>query len=329
MNKIILFASLATTFIHGMETVSLLGMTKTSLNMVYNGTKINLSKKPWEDAVDTKVLMVIGNQQQNMLQERHNGLNTIGHAYFSYGTVCYIRKRKMADESASDDDTYIEEALSFKSYRQIDKQTWREHYKEKKIYMKIEEPCISNSTREKIISFCQPDSDSMQTITIPAQLMNTFVYNVHRAVPDRDDAYYDLVFQGDEAIQEASKDLILCYNNALTEGLKYFQSEAKKNRSLTFPTLGADTGFPRDKAAPIAIATVFEFIQEHPDEYESITFFVKKRSDFALYKKLLMEYYKPIQTICLLYFAHKNNETIISLLPFNVINHITWLMHNS
>ncbi len=319
MNKIILFASLATTFIHGMETVSLLGMTKTSLNMVYNGTKINLSKEPWEDAVDTKVLIVIGNQQQNMLQERHNGLNTIGHAYWSYGTVCYIRKRKMADESASDDDTY-------KPYRKIDKQTWREHYKEKKVYIKIEEPCISNSTREKSISFCSPDSDSMETITIPAQLMNTFVYNVHRAVPDRDDAYYDLVFQGDEAILEAANDLVLCYDNALTEGLKYFQFETKKNKNIAFPTLGADTGFPRDKAAPIAIATVFEFLQAFPDKYESITFFVKKRSDFALYKKLLMEYYKPIQTICLLYFAHKNSEGIISLLPFDVINHITWLM---
>lgn len=330
-NNLLILACMCPAFTYGMETISLLGMTTNSLSMICNETKINLIKGSWEEATDTIELTVVGNHQQHMLQESYDNLATIGHTYYSpYSGYHSIHKRKKDDETSSDDDTYKPHP------HQVDKQTWRDSSKIKKPIITIEEPCISYSTRPKSLGFYPPNSSSMQTIRIPAEFKNDFVYSVHRAVPNEQDTYWDLVFIGDEAIQEASKDLTLCYNNALTKGINCLQNYAKKDKNLAFPTLGADVGFPREKAAPIAIATVLEFVQDHPQdtekfEYESINFFVKKRSDFALYKKLLMEYYKPIKAICLLYCAHKdqNNLSILSTIPLDVINYIARLTINT
>lgn len=324
MKKILLFTSISTALLHGMEnveTISLLEITKTSLSLMYNGTKINLIKGSWEDATDTIDLTVVGNQQQTMLQEGYDNLGIVGKTYWAYGNPSFIYQRKKEDESASDDDTY-------KPYRQIDTQTWRDAQKIKKCTMSIEEPCISDSTRIKRYDFLD-DSGSMQNITIPAQCLNTFVYSCHRTVPNRQDMFYDLGVKAEQAIQEASKDLSLCYTNALTEGLKYFHFSPKKSKNIAFPTLSADVGFPRGEAAPIAIDAVFNFLQDNSNQYESINLFVKKRSDFALYKKLLLQYYKPIKVICLLYWMHKDLVEPVSTVPHDVINYITWLMHNS
>ncbi|HEX4068478.1 MAG TPA: hypothetical protein VHX42_00100 [Candidatus Babeliales bacterium] len=327
--KFLLIASFSTALMHGMEpieaieTVSLLEMTKTSLSLLYNGTKINLIKGSWEDATDTMELTIVGNQQQHMLQEGEGNLSTIGRTYWSSGTDGCIRERKKDDESASDDDIY-------KPHRQIDTQTWRDPRKKTKSFIiKIEEPCISDSTRIKRYGFAD-DSGEIHDITIPAQCQNTFVYNVQRPVPGREqDMYYDLCFKGDQAITEASNDLSLCYTNALIEGSEYFKfRSSKKDKNIAFPTLGADVGFPRDKAVPIAIQAVFDFLQDHLNQYESVNLFVKKRSEFALYKKLLLEYYKPINAICLFIWSHKNN-TVFSSLPWDIIPLIVRLMYNS
>ncbi len=322
--KLLIFTSLFAAVLHGMEKeaemISLLGMTKTSLSLLYNGTKINLIKDSWEDATDNIKLTIVGNRQQSTLQDDYDNLSTIGHTYWSYGCHKSIHKRKKDDDSASDDDTY-------KSYCKIDKQTWKNSQKYKPFIITIEEPCISNSTRAQRYAIVVPDKpEEMVNFTIPAECLNTFVYNVHRPVPNREDMYYNLCFKGDQAITEASKDLPLCYTNALTQGLKYFQFNEKKNKNIAFPTLGADVGFPRDKAAPIAIQAVFNFLQDNPNQYESINLFVKKRSEFGLYKKLLMKYYKPISVIYLLYWIHKDAGQNISSLPKELIDYIARLM---
>lgn len=310
------------TSLHAMKTVSLVEITKTSLSLIYNGTKINLIKGSWEDATDRIDLTIVGNQQQHMLIEEFDHLDTVGRTYWSYGNRHPIHKRKKEDNSASDDDTY-------KPYRHIDKQTWRDGQTTKKFTMMIEEPCISDSTRIKRYGFFPDNSNIMQNITIPTQCLNTFVYNCHRDVPNRQDMFYDLCFQGNTAIQEASKDLSLCYTKALIEGLKYFTYSSAKDKNIAFPTLGADVGFPRDKAVPIAIEAIFNFLQDNPNQYNSIHLFVKKRSEFALYKKLLMQRYKPIKVICLLYLMQKDPTQDFSYLPQDVINHIAWFMYNS
>lgn len=174
------------TSLHAMETVSLVEMTKTSLSLMYNGTKINLIKGYWEDAIDTIDaidLTIVGKQQQRVLKKEYDHYGTVGETYWSYGAFHYIYKRKKEDDSASDDDTY-------KPHRQIDNPTWRDEQIAKKSTMHIEEPCIRNSTQTK-----------------PAQCPNTFVYNCIRAMPNNYYRFDRLCFQGDEAIPEASKDL--------------------------------------------------------------------------------------------------------------------------
>jgi len=72
----------------------------------------------------------------------------------------------------------------------------------------------------------------------------------------------------------------------LNEALKIVADKQQK-RSIALDALSTQTGFPREKAAPIAIKAVLDFIQENPDAYDVIQLFVKKRSEFDLYKKLL------------------------------------------
>ena len=321
MKKLLLLAFLFVIPLHAMETVSLLEITKTSLILSYNGTQIHLTKGAWEDAVDNIDLTVVGNQQQRMLQEELDLLGTIGQTYLPLGSPSYIHIRTKEHESDSDDDTY-------KPHRQIDTQTWKNSQKRQQQILRIEEPCISYSTRP--MKYALPNgTNEMQHLTIPAQCLNSFVYNCQRAIPNKQDMVLICCFKGDQAIQEASKDLSLCYTKALTEGLEYFNYNSPENKNIAFPTLGADAGFPRDKTVPIAIEAVFNFLQDNPNQYKNVHLFVKKRSEFALYKQLLMQYYKPIKVICLLYWMHKDPTQDFSYLLDDIINHITWLMYNS
>jgi len=91
---------------------------------------------------------------------------------------------------------------------------------------------------------------------------------------------------GNAAIEEAGKDLAACYQEALDIVLKKLL-EDKKEKNIAFSTLGADVGFPREKAAPIAVKAIVEFIQHNSGAYDVVELFVKKRFEFALYKELL------------------------------------------
>ncbi len=147
------------------------------------------------------------------------------------------------------------------------------------------------------------------------------IYKVRRACKHKKGYYQNGEFTSDQAIEEASKDLIFCYKQCLTLGATL---DCTKN--IDFPTLSADVGFPRSNAVLIAITTVFNYLKKNPQSYECVNFYFKKCSDGELYRKFLMEYYKPI-TIYLLYFIHKDQQSAPSTVPHNVINNIAWLMH--
>ena len=131
-----------------------------------------------------------------------------------------------------------------------------------------------------------------------------------------------LTFINDQATEEASKDLTFCYKEALNKGLSVYNT---KEKNISFSTLSADVGFPRDIAARIAITTVFKFIENNPNRYCSINFFVKKRSDFALYKYLLLQRTKWFHTIYLFYWMHKdkdNQNNVLAWLPKELRDYI-------
>lgn len=149
-----------------------------------------------------------------------------------------------------------------------------------------------------------------------------------------------LRFTGDKAIQEASNDLSMCYREILRIMADYWSAEEnpkarytrpnpKSNINIAIPLLSTDVGFPRDKAVSIAIAATLDFLQEYPEGFDNIYLVVKKRSEFTLGKKLLMEYCKPINVIYLLYWMHKDTKQDISRLPKEIIDSIVRCMLNS
>lgn len=125
-------------------------------------------------------------------------------------------------------------------------------------------------------------------------------------------------FDENEAITQASKDLTLCYEKVLEQGV------CVESKSIALPTLGADVGFPRDKAAPIALTAITNFLMHHPGAYHRIKLWVKKRSEFVAYTTFLTHYW---QKPCLLYCAHKDENCVLRDIPRDVIGYILQLMH--
>lgn len=124
--------------------------------------------------------------------------------------------------------------------------------------------------------------------------------------------FHEQMYKNEKAIEQASADLALCYNNAFMYGLK--QLKEKNEKSIAFPTLSADVGFPRDKAAYIAVASILECIQYHPKAYSCIELFMQEKEEFDLYKELLTKYQRIIDNFFLFYCAHKYNAFSVPIL---------------
>src|SRR5579863_6528723 len=328
-------ACLSTVLLHGMEpiengmatkieTISLLGTTNNSLSLIYQGTKIHLSKEPLSTAANKANCTIVGGHQQELLSEQscYEKVGTIiGCPYTKflyrmsdgvpvYGHDPHIYIKNNDDDSGSENDIY-------KPY------PYGPEDKKEKLYDGVFTKITSNLNM--ITEPCINRSDE------------GFVYNVWRKNPNYHTSFmgYDrngtgisidwgqqretilLKFTGDKAIQEASNDLAICYREILRIMAGYYSSAdnpeapydrpfVKPNIDIVIPPLSVDVGFPRNVAAPIAIAAIFNFLQEYPEGYNNIYLVVKIRSEFALYKKLLMEYYKPIKAIRLLYLMHKD-----------------------
>ena len=91
--------------------------------------------------------------------------------------------------------------------------------------------------------------------------------------------------EGQKAIKKASKDLYACYINVLKEGLRI--AADKKEKSIALPLLSVELGFPSEQAAAIIVKAITDFIKSNAEGYHYIELFVKKRSEFELYQKLL------------------------------------------
>jgi hypothetical protein len=142
-------------------------------------------------------------------------------------------------------------------------------------------------------------------------------YNVERVTTDGKGLQI-MFFYGNSAITEASKDLALCYDIALQKGVE------EKRKTIAITTLSANVGFPREKAVPIAINRITQFIRNNPGTYERMELCVKKRSEFENYKQFLINYW---QKPCLLYCAHKDENHFLYNIPRDVIHCILQLMH--
>jgi len=297
--------------IHSMETNSLLEITKKSFNIAYCGTKINVTKKSLFEISDKVTMTIVGKHQQKMLHYYFaENYDCIGITYFP-GSPIYQKYEEY--DSDSDDDTY-------KPYEPCHLSDTHQHnfkkLEDKHLITKIIEPCIT------------------QTTLLNGQ--KTYLYNVMRKNVNSVNHVAVLTSIDKTAIEEASKDLIQCYNNVLTFPIECGTLDNhicanKLNNSakptVALPPLGADVGFPRDKAAPIAITTVLKFIKNNPNAYGTIYFYVKKRSDFARYKLLLMHHTGVLYNICLFILAHKyDKSSVVSIFPQEIVHYITQLI---
>ena len=296
--NILIIACLCTALVHAMETCSLREITKNSLSMLSHGTKINLIKGSIFDPSSPMDITVVGVNQQNMLKKRSFQPKKVGKIYTF--TCSIIFEKNKDDDSASDDDTYKPYPISVDQLKTgyFEQNLKFGHHKIiKSTILNIAEPCINQ----------------LWELNTEGELIKNFEYCANRPISNEKNR---VIHFGDEAIQEASNDLVICYEKILAKGLEVFP--CCKSKSIAIPTLSADTGFPRELAAPIAVKTVLEWVKNNsqtcdllghkPRRYDTINFVVKKRSDFALYKKLLIQRCIFPKNICLLYCAHNDNE---------------------
>ncbi|HEX4068567.1 MAG TPA: hypothetical protein VHX42_00560 [Candidatus Babeliales bacterium] len=248
--QIVILVVIFTAYTQAMEQVNQWSIT------LYD-TKINLIKGFIGDAGDRVSAIIVGRNQQQTLREPSLGdIQDVGQCYSGQS----IYKKSKDDESASDDDTY-------KPYEHAD-------YSSKDDTTKIWKRATEIKVAATIVAIIEPrimktnsfDSE-YNTIEVP--------YYINRK------SCWDGA-EGTKAIEEAIKDLKMCYEKILDRLVK-----SGDKKSIALQALSTEIGFPREKAAPIAVKTIVEFIKNNSGAYAEIEMFVKKRSEFDLYKNLL------------------------------------------
>jgi len=126
-----------------------------------------------------------------------------------------------------------------------------------------------------------------------------------------------------EAIQHGLQDLAMCYDTVLTKGTK--KTIDLNAKTIALPTLSTKLGLSLDKATPIAIKQVMQFIEKNPKAYDVIYLVVEDITEFNLYKLLLLQHSGILHNICLFYWIHKDHD-ILSQLPKEVRDYIAQLV---
>ncbi len=346
--KVLIFTCFVTVLLNGMqkedETISLLEITKNSLSLICNKTKIHLTKEPLLNVANKVNYTIVGDHQQALLSGKFNAYTVGAVTDCPYPPTAYLVGRELYfkdsriytknndDDSGSEDDNckpypYSPEDKKEKLYEGI----FTKITSDTRI---ITEPCINTLNGKFIYNVLRKNQN--YTTTAMGYDHNGIGYSISWHPHNGDKL---LQFTGDEAIQAASNDLSMCYREILRIMADYYSSadnpkarytrpHPKSNINIAIPLLSTDVGFPRDKATPIAIAAILDFLQEYPEGYDNIYLVVKKRSEFTLGKKSLMKYYRPIHAIYL-YWIHKDTEQDISQLPKEIIDSIVLFMLNS
>lgn len=184
-------------------------------------------------------------------------------------------------------------------------------------YYEVSKTCLTN-----YVLFDNGSTVFAQRGTMPfLQVTEPFITHVsHNSIYHVVRNIRHFEFKNDQAIKEASKDLTLCYEETLNRGLL-----GLNKKSIALPTLSTEVGFPEDKAAPIAVETVIQFIKNN-QHYDDIYLVVKKDSEFNLYKSLLIQHTGLLYKIYLFYWTHKDQEKNLSLLPREIRDYIIQLI---
>ncbi len=210
--------------------------------------------------------MIVGRKEQRRLQEPDLGDSAmVGELYGVELNTVYIKNKD--SDSASDDDTYKPFPVDISG----------------KLWKKVHSKLLKNTTLTAVVE----PSIQWSFFRRSQVKEKEYGYFVERQDPQNENSFFQEKHYGNEAIAVAKKDLAHCYNDVLTVCQI---TGVATNNSIGLPALGTDVGFPREEAAVVAVATILEYIKNNPDAYALIHVFVKKRSEFALYTKLLKGY---------------------------------------
>lgn len=219
-----------------------------------NGTRFSVIKDDifkYDKLVD---IMVVGRNQQCKLKKPNLGdCSAVGWMELMEKKEIYVLPKE--SDSRSDDDTY-------KPFVTKDIELWKNAEKKEVMcdVLQIIEPRIMYRIYKQ-----------------------DYGYFPEREHPEKADMTLNLRFFGDNAFEEADKDLRVCYLKVLIEGL------AKGKKNIALAALGTDVGFSRHRAAPVAFRAIIDFLV-HKQEYTSVWLFIKKHSELKTYRKLMEQY---------------------------------------
>lgn len=75
-----------------------------------------------------------------------------------------------------------------------------------------------------------------------------------------------------------------CYRNSLA------LAESRGIRSIAFPSISTGVySYPLDQAAPLAVATVIDYVKAHPEAFDKIVWVLFDARTRAAYEKALKE----------------------------------------
>lgn len=271
MKQLLFIILFFTTIAHTMNTKN-----NYAFSIVHNNTTIILKKQPITDA-HTNIIVIGQNQQTWLKTGQFNNDLTMGKITLQEKNnrwAHHIYHKNMNEDSDSENDTYKPFILKNDPTAPLHDLFFIETTEVEPIIFKITEPCIA-------ISPCNAEASNI--------IENFIHYNfVHyNNEQDINKQTYQKKYEDNEALTKASEKLTICYKNALSLGLIKLYNIDK--RSIALDALSTKVGFPREKAAPIAIDAIIDFINNFPDAYNRIELFIKKRSEFETYKKLLQK----------------------------------------
>lgn len=77
-------------------------------------------------------------------------------------------------------------------------------------------------------------------------------------------------------------------NNAYLNSLRL--ASQNNLRTIAFPSISTGVyGYPIEKASRIALETCLDYLKEHQDDFDSITFVLFSERDYEIYDKTLQE----------------------------------------
>ena len=249
MNKrgLVVIVVLWSSYLYGMECSAL---------YIYGKTKIHLTKGSPYDCDGKVNCIIFEKNEQQLLYELFADNWLVGHTQIAPKKTVYIYYK--------DTNSYFEDDVYNSCYNNLIQKSQENVIEKRLLSMSIEvtEPLIFKS-----------------------QHSGEYYYYAEKIDKGVSEYPSGRKYFGAEAIEQASNDLVLCYDNALIAGLR--KHGGKKKKSIALPALGTAVDFPREKAALIAVPTILEFIKNNPKGYDRIELLVKKRSEFVLYKELL------------------------------------------